>query len=241
MRVIPVLDVRQGQAVRAVSGHRAHYGPLRSVLFTGSDPIELARLGRSTWGLPDLYLADLDAILGEAPPRLDLFRDLQNLGLTLWVDAGVRQADQIGPLIEAGVGRVILGLETIRGPEVLAKAVEEVGAGSVVFSLDLRRGRPMVDTRPAWGTDLAEEIAGLAIEAGAGSLIHLDLDRVGTGRGVGSSVGPLVPGVEWIIGGGIAGIAEVRELARQGFAGVLVGSSLHDGRITAADLDFSTG
>jgi phosphoribosylformimino-5-aminoimidazole carboxamide ribotide isomerase len=234
--VIPVLDVRRGQAVRAIAGDRDHYGPLRSVLHEGTDPIALASAGRDAWSLPDLYLADLDAILGEAPPALAMFEAIADLGLNLWVDAGVRKASDAGPLIEAGVGRVVVGLETIRGPKRLAEVVAEVGAGAVAFSLDLRESRPMVDTLFHWGTDRPEEIALMAIEADARVLIHLDLARVGTARGVALTEWPSAPGVEWFVGGGIFGIEEIRELSGSNFAGVLVGSALHDGRITAEGL-----
>jgi phosphoribosylformimino-5-aminoimidazole carboxamide ribotide isomerase len=236
MRVIPVLDVRRGHAVRAVAGDRDHYGPLRSVLHDGTDPIALARASRDAWSLPDLYLADLDAILGEGPPALGMFRAIADLGLNLWVDAGVRESSEAIPLIESGVSRVVVGLETVRGPGALAGVVVEVGADAVAFSLDLHRGRPMIDTRPAWGTDRPEEIATTAIECGVRALIHLDLARVGTGRGVEAPVMSPITGVEWIVGGGVAGIEDIRELGRAGFFDVLIGSALHDGRITAEDL-----
>src|SRR4051812_2217086 len=42
MQLIPVIDLKAGQAVRAVAGDRAHYQPLRSVLHAGGDPIGLA-------------------------------------------------------------------------------------------------------------------------------------------------------------------------------------------------------
>jgi HisA/HisF family protein len=239
MRVIPVLDVRHGQAVRAVAGDRAHYGPLTSVLHGGPDPVALARSGRDAWGLPDLYLADLDAITGRSDPDLTLYRALADLGLNLWIDAGVRDAGDLPALLGAGVGRVVVGLETARGPEAMAGVVAQAGSDRVAFSLDLRDGRPMVDTRPAWGTDDPLELARLAIDAGARRIIHLDLARVGTGRGVGHPVwrGPEPAGpVEWVVGGGIAGPVELRDLSRAGVWGVLVGSALHDGRIGAADL-----
>jgi phosphoribosylformimino-5-aminoimidazole carboxamide ribotide isomerase len=208
-------------------------------LHDGTDPVSLARLSRGLWGLPDLYLADLDAILGEAAPNHTLFRALRDLGLTLWVDAGVRDSRDLPGLLEAGVERIIVGLETIRGPEALAEVVAQAGTGSVVFSLDLYRSRPMIDTKANWGTDRAEEIASRAIEAGVRRLIHLDLARVGTGRGIAPLDGLVVPeghDVEWIVGGGISGIEEVLDLERCGVRGVLVGSALHDGRITARDL-----
>ncbi len=236
MQVIPVLDVRSGQAVRAIAGDRAHYAPLRSVLHPEPDPIALAGAVLGRWGLEDLYLAELDAILGERPPDLELFRAIAGLGLRLWVDAGVREASGARPLAEAEVARVVVGLETIRGPGALAEVVADLGPDAVAFSLDLRDGRPMVDTRAGWETDDPRAIADLAIEAGVRRLIHLDLARVGTGRGAGGFEPGATPGVEWFIGGGVAGADDLRVLGRLGYAGVLVGSALHDGRISAADL-----
>ena len=233
--MIPVLDVRGGRAVRAVAGDRDHYGPLRSILHAGTDPVALARAARDAWDLPDLYLADLDAILGEAPPDLALYRALRDLGLTPWVDAGVRGPDDLANLRAAGVGRIIVGLETVRGPGALAGIVAEAGPDRVAFSLDLHEGRPMVDTWDTWRTDRVEEIAAMAILSGVRRMIHLDLARVGTGSGA-ARLEPPGREVEWIVGGGIASEGEIRALARQGVHGVLVGSALHDGRITAREL-----
>ena len=42
-RVIPVLDVKNGQAVHAVGGIRSHYRPLQSLLHPSCDPLELVR------------------------------------------------------------------------------------------------------------------------------------------------------------------------------------------------------
>ena len=240
MRVIPVLDVRRRQAVRAIAGDRDHYGPLRSILHDGTDPIGLARAAIDAWNLPDLYLADLDAILGEARPDEVLYRALRDLGLILWVDAGVRGPGDLPPLQQAGVERIIVGLETVRGPEALSEVVAEAGRDRVVFSLDLHRGRPMVETRDTWRTDRVEEIAARAIRMGVRRMILLDLARVGTGLGVArldGVAGESGRDVEWIVGGGIATSGEIRSLRRGEVQGVLVGSALHDGRITVNDLE----
>ena len=66
-RVIPVLDVKNGQAVHAVGGIRSHYRPLQSLLHPSCEPLELARAYRDLLGLRELYLADLDAISGNDP------------------------------------------------------------------------------------------------------------------------------------------------------------------------------
>jgi HisA/HisF family protein len=237
MRVIPVLDIRHGQAVQAIAGDRAHYGPIRSVLHDSTDPIALARAGCDAWNLPDLYLADLDAILGEAAPDVDMYRTLADLGLTLWVDAGVREASDVPRLVEARIERVIVGLETVRGPEALAEIVAEFGPEPVVFSLDLREGRPMVETRQTWGTDRPEAIASKVADLGVFRMILLDLASVGTGKASGLIPGLPKQSVEWYVGGGISSPGDLKTLRSQGVVGVLIGTALHDGRIKDLRID----
>ncbi len=235
MIVIPVLDVRRGRAVRALAGDRHSYRPLRSVLGAGSDPVELARACRETLGLRALYLADLDSLADGSPPALGLYRTLADLGLATWIDSGVRDSGDLEALFGAGVGVAVVGLETVRGPDELAAIVEEAGPDRVAFSLDVREGRPLVPTLGAWGTEDPERLADRAIASGVRKLIHLDLARVGTGRGAARL--DLAPraGVERIVGGGISGPEDLDDLAGRGVAAALVGSAIHSGRVGPGD------
>src|SRR4051812_47889975 len=122
MRVIPVLDLRGGLAVHAVAGDRARYAPVRSLLHPDPDPIGLARAFRAELGLTEVYLADLDAIAG-GPPSVATYRALGDLGMSIWVDAGVRDRGSLGLLRDSGAATLIVGLETLRGPEALAEIV----------------------------------------------------------------------------------------------------------------------
>ena len=90
-RLIPVLDVQDRIAVHAVGGIRSHYRPLHTKLHASSDPIAIARAYRDVLGLNELYLADLDAIAGKRPDGR-LYADLGEQGLSLWIDAGIKDA-----------------------------------------------------------------------------------------------------------------------------------------------------
>src|SRR4051794_418369 len=153
-RVIPVLDVQAGQAVRAIGGHRAHYRPLRTWLHPDSDPLGVARGFRDRLGLRALYLADLDAIAGLSPCQA-LYRAIGALGTDLWVDAGIRDSRGLAPLIAADVATLVIGLETVRGPAALTAIVAEIPPDRLVFSLDMRDGYPLIaddEARQCWGT-----------------------------------------------------------------------------------------
>jgi len=235
LQIIPVLDIQGGVAVHARGGQRDDYRPLRSVLRAGSDPILLAQAVRDVFGLDDLYLADLDAIAG-ALPALGLYERIAGLDLTIRVDAGLRDGADLVAIREKGVESVVIGLETVAGPDGLRSALEAAGAVHVAFSLDLRDGRPLVPTRATWGTDDPGAIVDRAVAEGVRTVIRLDLARVGTGRGVGEGEERCPPGPEWVIGGGVAGPGDLPPLARRGYSAVLVGSALHDGRIGAGYL-----
>ncbi len=238
-RIIPVLDVLRGRAVHARAGRREDYRPLRSTLRRGSDPLALAAAVGETFRPAALYLADLDAIAGGAPD-LDLYRRLAPLVPETWIDCGLRVESGLRPIMEADVGRVVVGLETVAGRDAVRRIVDLIGPGRVVFSLDLREGRPLFATGADWGTDDPRRIIGDVVEDGIEAVILLDLARVGTARGVGTIELLRVlkgdhPEVEWVAGGGVAGVEDIRMLGQAGASAVLVASAIHDGRISPSD------
>jgi phosphoribosylformimino-5-aminoimidazole carboxamide ribotide isomerase len=238
MRIVPALDLKDGVVVRGLAGRRAEYRPIISRLTTSCQPLEVAQAFRAAFGFEHLYLADLDAIAG-APRRLATYTALHRQGFRLWVDAGVRQVEAAGVLAEAGVEGIVIGLETIAGPAALGEVCRRF-AGQVIFSLDLKDGRPLGEAA-AWGQAEACTIAGKAVAQGVRRLIVLDLARVGVGTGTGTETlcAQLVaahPGVEIFAGGGVREIADLRRLQKSGLAGALIASALHDGALRREDL-----
>ena len=67
MRIIPVLDLKGGEVVRAEKGRRDLYRPIVTPLCDGSDPVAVAEGLRTLFPFPVFYIADLDAIEGRAP------------------------------------------------------------------------------------------------------------------------------------------------------------------------------
>ena len=234
MRILPVLDIMDGQVVRGIGGRRQEYRPVLSKLTASGRPVDVARAFCDTFGFRELYLADLDAIAG-GPPALAVYAEVQALGFDLWVDAGIREASMAEPLAHVGVQRIVIGLETAAAGAV-ADACREWGGQRVVFSLDLKDGRPLGNpAADAW------LIAERAIADGVRSLIVLDLARVGMDHGVGTEslcgrLAAAYPDVEVVAGGGVRDIGGLKRLKDLGVRAVLVASALHDGRLRPEDL-----
>jgi phosphoribosylformimino-5-aminoimidazole carboxamide ribotide isomerase len=240
LRVLPVLDLLEGRVVRGVAGQREQYRPIESVLTDRSDPAPVANAIRLHLGLAAIYVADLDAILGRSP-NVEALRSLSEAGFQLTVDAGIRRAVDADRIVAAGVQQVVAGLETLEGPRELAQLVDRLGTSRVVFSLDLRDGRPLGDAAQ-WPHRDPIAIATSAIEMGCTEIIVLDIARVGTAAGVPTlplcgEIRRRYPLVTLLTGGGIRGIEDLQRLDQSIIDGVLIASALHNGSIGTAELD----
>ncbi len=233
MHVVPVLDLLGGQVVRGIAGRRAEYRPIVSRLTASTHPVEVARAFRSRLGLDELYLADLDAIAGGSA-CLSLCSELRREGFRLWVDAGTRTPAQAAPLLATGIERLVVGLETVAGPDALAAILKEHG-DRVVFSLDLRQGQPLGNLE-GWEGANSWAIAAQAVRLGVSRLLVLDLARVGVCGGTGTEalltrLAEAHPALELSAGGGVRGAEDLQRLRDCGVKAVLVASALHDGRL----------
>ena len=77
---------------------------------------------------------------------------------------------------------MIVGLESLANRQALVELLMLVGRERLVFSLDLKDGRPITRV-PEWRSSEPIEIARSVFELGVRSMIVLDLARVGVGGG----------------------------------------------------------
>ncbi len=239
MELIPVLDLLDGQVVRGVAGLRESYAPIESTLADSAEPLAIARALRHAFGLHRLYVADLDAIMHDAP-HWSIIEALVADGFDLMIDAGLREPTRASQLVERGVKQVVAALETLPGCDPLADIIQCVGGERVVFSLDLMQGRALRDLS-AWVTDDPLTIVNRAMASGVTSVIVLDLSGVGVRQGVPTldlcrQLAKSHPSVRVITGGGVRNAEDLRLAAESGVDGLLVASALHDGSITAHEM-----
>ena len=237
MRVIPVLDLARGVAVAGRGGRRETYVAVHSRLVeTPGDARALVANYHDALGCNECYVADLDALAGGAVQR-DVLGDLARLASRLLVDAAVATPARARELLADGVHRAVVGLETLPSFDALAAVIHAVGPDRVVFSLDLSGGQPL---GPSGKGKAAADLARAATAAGASALLVLDLARVGGAQGADvmllGALRRAHPDVELLAGGGVATVRQLQQLADVGLDWVLVGTALHNGSLSPADL-----
>jgi phosphoribosylformimino-5-aminoimidazole carboxamide ribotide isomerase len=244
MRVIPVIDLKDGLVVRGIAGERERYRPIVSTLATDARPGSIATAFVQRLGLREIYVADLDAIAG-GEPDWAAYREIAATGATLMIDAGLRNATAARRMVEFAaednsVTGIIAALESCQTAADLREILGILGTNLGLFSLDLMHGVPTTAVA-AWKDLSAEEIARTVLKMGFQRLIVLDLADVGVDRGVGTlglcrALRTFESNLEVIAGGGVRHVADLYRLAQSGCDAALVASSLHDGRLGTAAL-----
>jgi Histidine biosynthesis protein len=126
--------------------------PARSSSGDRFDPFDV--LDRLVPSYSLLYLVDLDGIdRGEA--QLDYIQEFSR-DVSLWVDAGVRSADQAIDILVAGSRRAVLSSAYLRGPRQLSRAWKL--STELVFELEMAGAR-LGPSAADWGTQDPVELA----------------------------------------------------------------------------------
>lgn len=231
MNLIPVIDLMQGQVVRAQRGQRAQYRPIVSTLCGSAEPVAVARALATHCAAQQLYVADLDALQGrgaQVRALRDIIRALP--ALEIWLDAGFADAGAAAAMNEQ-LGDDAARVVTVFGSESLhsRRAFEACFASvpNAVLSLDRRDGLPL-DAAGCW------ELPALWPER----VIVMTLERVGADAGPDLDtlrrVQTRAPQASLIGAGGIRDAADLDRARAAGATAWLVASALHDGRLPSA-------
>jgi phosphoribosylformimino-5-aminoimidazole carboxamide ribotide isomerase len=239
-RIIPVLDIMGGRVVRAVGGDRHQYEPITCPLTGSRNAYDIAHALLEMTGTKELYIADLDAIMGR--PRIDpaVTGILRMWPVATWLDAGIGRKLSVADLPALPHVRPVVGFETCFIPDQLAAALKEAGERPLAFSIDLKRGQ-LVGNWRNWqleGERDALTLARRVVAMGVRTLVVLDLARVGTGTGAGTepllqAIRKAFPDVELIAGGGVKSQGDIDRLGAADADAVLVASALHDGMLSS--------
>jgi phosphoribosylformimino-5-aminoimidazole carboxamide ribotide isomerase len=238
VRIIPVIDLLNGEVVHAIRGEREKYRPIISTLAQGSNPEDITRAFISETGCKEIYIADLDAILKKGN-NSKVFPLLKQQGVSLIVDAAANDIASVKRVIMAGADRVIIGSETLSDIDQLTEIKDEINGDNLIFSMDIFKGAVLSGAEGLNGIDPVKAMAKV-VGKGINRFIILTLDLVGSGEGPDAElvkgVRKAFPMVKLISGGGVKSPVHLDQLKAAGADSVLVATALHMGWIKRGDI-----
>lgn len=226
MKPIPVIDLLGGYAVKASQGLRSQYPVLSSPLCPSGDPVSLAHRLVHEYHCDTLYIADLDAIQGTGNHD-DLLQILteQLPQISLWLDAGINNAQRLEYIAHLPGVRAVIGSETLSDTGLLHHHAAQNAVLSLDYHLSGYAGpKDLLSSPSLWPRDV----------------ILMSLPHVGKAEGPDlSDLRQRIqqsPQTRFYSAGGVRHRDDLLAVKAAGASGVLLASALHNGTVGAEDL-----
>ena len=228
IKKIPVIDLKQHQAVSGKSGMRDTYQPLRTVFAPSSNPVEIAQ-GLKLNGADEMYIADLDLIESSGHNISEI--KLVNTILPVMFDGGVKNCESFDFFLDYAY-KIIVPTETIESIEEMEKIFEKYSKERIVVSIDVKN-----NDLYSKNLDLnLSEFKKILKKLDPNEIILLDITGVGTEKGYNQKLLDEFEDMKekLIIAGGL-NKESIGELDSQGIKKILIGTSLHSGEVGILD------
>lgn len=233
--IIPAIDLIDGCVVRL---HQGDYGARRDY---GEDP--LTRLQRyQASGAQLLHIVDLTGAKDPKARQIPLLRALLgSLSIPVQTGGGIRSADDVRSLLNAGAARVVVGSAAVKRTDEVAGWMKTFGADKLVLALDVRinqAGNAEVAVS-GWQENsgvLMDDLIRAFEPAGLRYVLTTDISKDGTLAGPNTALyaklAQTFPNIDFQASGGIGSLDDIRAVSHTGAAGVIVGRALLEGKFT---------
>lgn len=177
-RIIPCLDVKDGQTVKGVNFENLRYA---------GDPVELAKK-YSQEGADELVFLDITATNEGRKTTVKMVKKVaEQVFIPFTVGGGIKSLDDVKVLLKAGADKIAINSAAVKNPDLINEASTYFGSQCVVVAIDAKK----VDNEffvhiNAGKVNTGIKLLDWAIEVekrGAGEILLTSMDADGTQNG----------------------------------------------------------
>lgn len=233
IELIPAIDIIEGQCVRLSQGDydtKKVYG----------NPVDMAKEFEDL-GMRRLHVVDLDGAKSKHVVNLGTLQQItQQTHLTVDFGGGVKTADDLERVLDAGAELVTVGSVAITHPDLYMEWLERYGAEHIILGADVREGKVSIngwlEDSDVCLTDYLERY----MQAGTRNVLCTEISRDGMLAGPAldlyTSIMQRYPTCHLIASGGVSSIEDIRQLEANGIPAVVFGKAIYEGKICMKDL-----
>ena len=234
MRIIPAIDIINGQCVRLTQGD---YN--RKKVYN-TNPLEVAKSFEAA-GIRYLHLVDLDgARLGQVENYKVLEAIASNTNLQIDFGGGLRTNEDVERVFSAGAKQITGGSIAVKNPNLFKTWLDQFGSKKIILGADALGGNIAIQ---GWAENTDLPVSGFISdyqERGIEYVICTDISKDGALTGPAIALYKTIMeenmDIKLIASGGVAGVSDLAELKQLGVDGVIVGKAIYEGKITLNQL-----
>ena len=234
MRIIPAIDIINGECVRLSKGD------YNQKTIYNSNVLDVAKNFEDN-GIQFLHLVDLD---GAKQNRIINYKILEKISsqtnLIIDFGGGLKSEEDIKIAFENGAKQVTLGSIAVKNPELFLKSLEKYGSEKIILGADARKEKIAVS---GWLEESQTNIYDFIkekTEDGIQYVISTDIDKDGMLEGPSFDLYEKIigenPNIKLIASGGITSASDLEKVKSIGCEGAIIGKALYENRIKFNDL-----
>ena len=234
MRIIPAIDIINGECVRLSKGD------YNQKTIYNSNVLDVAKNFEDN-GIQFLHLVDLD---GAKQNRIINYKILEKISsqtnLIIDFGGGLKSEEDIKVAFESGAKQVTLGSVAIKNPELFLKSLEKYGSEKIILGADARKEKIAIS---GWLEESKMNIYDFIkekVRTGIQYVISTDIDKDGMLEGPSFDLYEKIigenPNIKLIASGGITSTNDLVQLKSLGCEGAIIGKALYENRISLNDL-----
>jgi len=234
MRIIPAIDIIEGQCVRLEKGDYSRQTTYHT------NPLEVAK-SFEDHGLTYLHLVDLD---GAKAGTLKNWKVIEQIctqtDLIVDVGGGIKHHEDVQKALNAGAHQINVGSLAVKSPDTVYQWIETFGAEVIILSADVREGYIAIH---GWQTltdigikDFIHQYALKGIQYITCTDIAKDGMMAGPSYELYQSLLTSFPDLHFIASGGISSLLDLDKLAGAGMDGAIIGKAIYEGLLPLEQL-----
>lgn len=235
IQIIPAIDIIGGECVRLTQGD---YDKKKTYF---KNPLDVAKVFEQA-GITRLHVVDLDGAKASCPQNLAVLENIsKNTSLEVEFGGGIKSAEALSSVFNAGAKYAICGSIAVTSPESFEQWLSEFGGDRIILGVDTKEGKVATHGWLKTSDLSAADLTKRFIPFGLKELICTEISHDGMLQGVDGSIYTTLQDqfkdVKVIVSGGISCIDDIIGLDKLGLKAVIVGKAIYEGRITPSDLE----
>ena len=235
MRIIPAVDIINGQCVRLTKGD---YDTKKVY---NENPLEVAKMFEDA-GIQHLHVVDLD---GAKASHIVNYRVLESIAsktnLKIDFGGGLKSDEDLKIAFDSGAHQITGGSIAVKNPEVFENWISKFGADKIILGADCKYKKIAIS---GWQEDSDLEVIPFIKgyqSKGISYVICTDISKDGMLEGPSfhlySNIINESMDIKLIASGGISIYDELPQLRDMGCEGVIVGKAIYENRISLKEIE----
>jgi len=234
MKIIPAIDIIEGQAVRL------YQGDYEQKKVYSNDPVATAKAFENL-GLKYLHVVDLDGAKHGRVINLETVKAIcKETNIQVDFGGGVKTAEDLEEVLAAGVAQVTIGTLAIKNPELVKSWIKKYGAEKIILGADVSDRKIAIS---GWAEKSEVDIFDFLesyISEGIEYVICTDISKDGVLQGSSEDLYKELlsrfPQLKLIASGGVSSIEELDRLKAIGCYGAIIGKAFYEGKILPGEV-----